>query len=53
MKFCVVEVRNPAVRHLIDESRKNKRLGDHELVNEIKPSKGKFQGKAQTSMKMH
>ena len=42
-EICLVEVRVPEVRHLIDQSRKSKISRDHELVNEIKPHKGKFQ----------
>ena len=41
----LVEVRIPEVRHLINQSRKSKISRDHELVNEIKPRKGKFQQK--------
>ena len=34
-EICLVEVRVPEVRHLIDQSRKSKISRDHELVNEI------------------
>ena len=44
-EICLVEVRIPEVRHLINQSRKNKVSRDHELVNEIKPRKGKFRRK--------
>ena len=41
-KICLVKVRNPAVRHLIDQSRKSRITCDHELVNKIKPRKNKL-----------
>ena len=45
-EICFAEIRNLKVKHLIDQSRKSKISRDHELVNEIKPRKGKFQRKA-------
>ena len=44
-EICLVEIRIPEVRHLINQSGKSKILRDHELVNEIKLRKGKFQQK--------
>ena len=44
-EICLVEIRIPEVRHPINQSRKSKISRDHELVNDIKPRKGKFQRK--------
>ena len=44
-EICFVEIRNPEVRHIIDQSRKSKTSLDHELVNKIKPRKREFQQK--------
>ena len=44
-EICLVEVSNPEVRHLFNQSRESKISRDHELVNEIKPRKGKFKRK--------
>ena len=41
-EICLVAVCNPEVTHLINQSHKSKILRDHDLVNEIKPRKGKF-----------
>ena len=41
-EICLVEVRVPEVRHLIDQSRKGKISRDHELVNKINLAKANF-----------
>ena len=51
-EICLVEVHNPVVIHLIDQSRKSIVPRDHELVNKIKPRKGKFQRKARCNLQI-
>ena len=51
-EICLVQVRNTEVRHLIDQSRKSKESRDHDLVEEIKPQKGKSQQKVRSNLKI-
>ena len=51
-EICLVEVRNPEVRHLINQSRKSKISRDHKLIKEIKSRKGEFQQKARSKLKI-